>query len=551
MSCQIVSSVLEQKIPNWEIYEAQLKIPSGYKLADPTWFVSQPIDLLISNEFYNDLISGAVINLGTGLPVLKESCLGWVISGPYQPEPNPITCSVVATTLASIDVTLKKFWASEEIEPPRHSNSDHLKVEEIFRETTIRDATGRYVTHIPFKPNLTRLGTNLPNVTKQFLPLEAKLQRNPTLKANHDKAMSENFTLQFFEKVPDEELNRPSYYLPHHAVVKTTENSTKTRVVMNASSRSQTGLSLNDVAMMGPIVQLDIVEILLRFRMNEFAFTCDIEKMYPQILIHPPHRDYHRILWKFHPDHPITHYRARGVCFGVTSSPFLATRVLNDLSEQGKFTHPLASHLLTHNFYVDDCLVSVSSVEHARQSIEELQDLLSSTGMKLAKWNANDPSIVAPSSFSSDQSSAHTNSSALGMTWHSTTDRFHYKLSLDFTLARTKRDILACVASLYDPLGLIGPTVLRGKLILQVMWKHELGWDQPIPNHILVEWMRSSKALPPIKALTIPRWISNMSGSILREVHIFTDASSYAYGAVAYAVTENLQGHLMVINYYG
>ncbi|XP_055714179.1 uncharacterized protein LOC129808430 [Phlebotomus papatasi] len=547
MPCQIVTSVLEQKIPNWEAKESHLQIPSDFQLADPTWFVPQPIELLISNEFYNELISGKSIKLGPGMPVLKESCLGWIISGPFQEHPNSPIGPVVATTLASIDTTLKKFWASEEVEPPRQSNPDHLKVEEVFRNTTVRDSTGRYITHIPFKHNLGRLDTNLPNATKQFLSLERKLQKNPTLRENYDKAMSENFTLNFFEEVPDDELSRPCYYLPHHAVVKTTETSTKTRVVMNASSKSQTGLSLNDVAMMGPTVLPDIVDILLRFRMHEFAFTCDIEKMYPQILIYPPHRDYHRILWRFDPDQPIKHFRARGVCFGVTSSPFLATRGLNDLADHGKHTHPLASYLLTHNFYVDDCLVSVTSINEARQSIDQLQSLLASAGMKLAKWNSNEPSMFALTSpnlnFTQEEATASP-SSTLGMIWRSTTDQFHYKLSSNFAAARTKREILACVASLYDPLGLIGPTVVCGKLILQTIWKNALVWDQPIPDDILREWLRYSRALPAIEQLTIPRWISTMSGSTVKELHIFTDASSYAYGAVAYAVSEDSHGHL-------
>uniref|UniRef100_A0A1B0DDA8 Uncharacterized protein n=1 Tax=Phlebotomus papatasi TaxID=29031 RepID=A0A1B0DDA8_PHLPP len=135
-------------------------------------------------------------------------------------------------------------------------------------------------------------------------------------------------------------------------------------------------------------------------------------------------------------------------------------------------------------------------------------------------------------------------SSTLGMIWRSTTDQFHYKLSSNFASARTKREILACVASLYDPLGLIGPTVVCGKLILQTIWKNALVWDQPIPDDILREWLRYSRALPAIEQLTIPRWISTMSGSTVKELHIFTDASSYAYGAVAYAVSEDSHGHL-------
>ncbi|GAB0086425.1 hypothetical protein DMENIID0001_004870 [Sergentomyia squamirostris] len=91
---------------------------------------------------------------------------------------------------------------------------------------------------------------------------------------------------------------------------------------------------------------------------------------------------------------PIEHFRARGVCFGATSSPYLAIRVLMDLAEKNEDSHRLASRLLKRCFYVDDCLASFSTATEAQEAASQLTELLSGAGMTLAKWSTNEPSIL-------------------------------------------------------------------------------------------------------------------------------------------------------------
>ncbi|XP_055714290.1 uncharacterized protein LOC129808537 [Phlebotomus papatasi] len=249
MTCQIVPSVLQQKLPNWEVNQQEIPIPSGIELADPTWHFPQVIDLLIGNEFYNEIYTDRILRLGSGFPVMKDSCFGWILSGPYTTtKPNqPIVC--VATTLASIDSSLKGFWEVEEIDSPHIKAPDHEIVENIFQTTTSRDSTGRFIVQVPFKPTLVRLHDNLPNATRQLLHLEKRLASKPDLRQLYHAAMQENLDLEFFEEVPPHEVNKPSFYMPHHCVTKHSPTGPKIRIVMNASSKSQTGLSLNDVAM--------------------------------------------------------------------------------------------------------------------------------------------------------------------------------------------------------------------------------------------------------------------------------------------------------------
>lgn len=48
------------------------------------------------------------------------------------------------------------------------------------------------------------------------------------------------------------------YYIPYHAVFKESNTTTKLRVVFDASMKSTSNVSLNDILMVGPVIQPDL-----------------------------------------------------------------------------------------------------------------------------------------------------------------------------------------------------------------------------------------------------------------------------------------------------
>ncbi|GFY03847.1 integrase catalytic domain-containing protein [Trichonephila clavipes] len=110
------------------------------------------------------------------------------------------------------------------------------------------------------------------------------------------------------------------------------ENSTKLRVVFNASCPTSNGRYLNSLQANGGIIQYELFSIIIRFRKQPIAITADIEKMYRMILITPSQRDYLRILWKSDKNDPVSKYRLNTVTYGTTSAPFLATRTLKQIA---------------------------------------------------------------------------------------------------------------------------------------------------------------------------------------------------------------------------
>lgn len=119
-------------------------------------------------------------------------------------------------------------------------------------------------------------------------------------------------------EIQSERVNLSEYYMPHHSVIKEDSRTTKTRVVFDVSARTTSGLSLNDFQMTGPVVQSELLSILLRFRIHSFVISADISKMYRQILIAPDQRHLQRILWRENSCDPIKIFELNTVTYGIT-----------------------------------------------------------------------------------------------------------------------------------------------------------------------------------------------------------------------------------------
>ena len=67
-----------------------------------------------------------------------------------------------------------------------------------------------------------------------------------------------------------------SYYIPHHAVVKPENTTTRVRVVYDASAITSNGKLLNNYIFSGPKLQQDLPGIIIRFRLHTVVYTTDI-----------------------------------------------------------------------------------------------------------------------------------------------------------------------------------------------------------------------------------------------------------------------------------
>ncbi|UYV70186.1 hypothetical protein LAZ67_7002112 [Cordylochernes scorpioides] len=345
-------------LPNFQIQSADFPHLENLLLADPEFYVTKPIDLILGADTFVEIILGHKTDLKHH-PIALNTKLGWLVSGRIHSTIKSNT-SVINHCTTELDSSIRKFWELEDVPISKAQLGTKNACEILFKSNIKRDIEGRYSVNLPFKstPNL---GDSRSQALRRFFNLEKRLQANPSLKSQYINFMREYMELNHMELIPLKELKKPSnqcFYLPHHGVLREQSTTTKIRVVFDASSRSTNNLSLNDFLHVGPRLQQNLFNILLRFRTFPIAITADIEKMFRQIRLNSDDRDYHRILWRENPEDPLLEYRLLTVTYGTASAPFLAIRTIQKLAEDESSKFPSASSIVFRDFYVDGCIMS-------------------------------------------------------------------------------------------------------------------------------------------------------------------------------------------------
>ena len=88
------------------------------------------------------------------------------------------------------------------------------------------------------------------------------------------------------------------FYIPHKAVVREAAETTKLRIVYDASAReSEKSPSLNECLEAGPPLQNRLWAVLVRVRLQPVALTGDMKQAFLQIRIREEDRDALRFHW--------------------------------------------------------------------------------------------------------------------------------------------------------------------------------------------------------------------------------------------------------------
>lgn len=135
--------------------------------------------------------------------------------------------------------------------------------------------------------------------------------------------------------------------------------------------------------MVGPVLQEDLVSILIRFRQHAIVISADIEKMYRQVLIHPNDRKFQRILWRYDSSEPVCVYDLNTITYGTSFASFLAIRCLHQIAIDCEDTNSNVSNIIKRNFYVDDLLTGSQSFDDAKQIVASINSILKQRGFPL------------------------------------------------------------------------------------------------------------------------------------------------------------------------
>lgn len=184
--CQLeclVTDTITGILPNKRYDIRNWKIPPGLQLADESFNTPGEVDLLIGVKLFFQLMLPGQLTIGIGLPILKETKLGWVVAGAIEDvdtDPSPQHC--FSSTVQSLEECIQRFWTTESIESDEILTNEEQECENIFQSTTKRDLNGHYIVMLPLKDNIRLLQNNRSLALKRFHMLEHRFQRNVELK---------------------------------------------------------------------------------------------------------------------------------------------------------------------------------------------------------------------------------------------------------------------------------------------------------------------------------------------------------------------------------
>ncbi|PFX24881.1 hypothetical protein AWC38_SpisGene10528 [Stylophora pistillata] len=423
-----------------------------------------------------------------------DSQLSFIFNGKTKEVINP----------SAINQMFELDFVEHKSNKSRHGLSkEDRKFLEIAERGIHRCDNGHYELPLPLKDEKIELPNNRSTALHRLSQLKRRLEakNSQKYKADYVELMRTIIADGYAERVPklsesnhtpDDQVARKRnvWYIPHHGVYHR-KKPNKIRVVFDCAAVHE-GESLNKHLLQGPDLTNNLTGVLCRFRQEHM---CNIEAMFHQSTANDFEEE-----------------------FGATAADF----VRND-------------------FYVDDGLKSVSSVDDAVQLVKSAKHMCKRGGFRLHKFVSNNKEVIRkiPESDRAD------GVKELDLDLDSLP--LERALGVHCEAPCTRRGILSTVSSVFDPLGFVAPLLLDGKSILHELCRHEVGWDDPIPDDIKVKWENWRADLLQVQRFSIPRCYKpeNFGRVVNVQLHHFSDASVKGYGQCSYLrlVDENQRIH--------
>ena len=458
----------------------------------------------------------------------------------------------IQTSLPENDQAFSIFDVYPDDNEPGLSQNDR-KFLNLMKDNVCKTEDNFLQLPLPLKDNLSLPENKLSIYNRTFNSVN-NMKRKPEKLAGCLDVMRQSIELGYVEQITekvDEKPREGSWYLPLHAVQHKVKK--KYRMVFDASAKFR-NTSLNDCLYGGPDLLTQLRAVLLRFRENPVAFVSDIEGMFTMFKVPMNQWRYLKFFWfdKNDPTKDLRVYNAKYHIFGAKSSPSVCNwglKYVTTVNEAEKF--PKAVPFLSKGFYMDDGMSGADSVGDAIAILSDTRGLLQTFNIRLHKIVSNSKELLdffPPSEraegFTLDLDESSSSTRTLGIKWDASRDVFMLEVNLpnrDFT----KRGILSVLGSLYDPIGIVNPIALQGRLLQRRLITppdsedpHDLkkyGWDDELPTEYRPEWDQWRMSLKALDKFTIPRCFVKPGMELSKqEVHVFCDASDVGLGFVCY-----------------
>ena len=459
------------------------------------------------------------------------------------------------------------------------SREDQAVVSRIEASLQVDGVTGIMSGVYPWKPCVSRMRSNHGQAEK----VQASIERHMLTAGTHADFVEEvekSIADGRVRRISGDEMARwhgPVHYVTVFAVVKMESVSTKTRVVSNSAMKNAVSrLSLNDCLWPGPNALADLLDCLIFWRGVEVAIIMDLKKAYQAIHTSPMELHLRRFVFRASPDLAWETYGYTRANFGDLSAGLMLEVGKRRVANLGADIDPQAADQLKTRSYVDDSILGGSVDDVSRMRGERTDVGYTGTVARILAKGAMSIKFMAVTGSDDRYEEEQLGGKCLGVGYRIAQDLLHFRLDPCFyenkarstdqarevvklglqdvaalqagKMKFTRRQALSMVMALYDPLGLVGPALVTGKLLLRRLYSPSQvsSWDADLPGIEKQKWASWFAALLSSKEATFPRTTRPQRATGGPRLVGFCDSSEVAVCASLYVVWSTEGGGVTV-----
>lgn len=379
------AELLSVENPNYKEMISKYRHLEGVSMEDTDTKSLLPVHVILGASDYAKIKTRESQRTGAiGEPVAEYTLFGWTIMSPGTE--TDLDKMFLAQT-ASNDY--EELYRMDVLGLEDKPNGDQSVVYEEFLEQLSRSPEGWYETGLPWKGDHPPLPSNKSGSLKRLGSLVQRLKKTGRLD-DYDAIIQEQLNEGIIEEA-EMPATQIEFYIPHKAVVRESAETTKMRIVYDASARAyDSAPSLNDCLEVGPPLQNQLWKVLLRGRFHSVAIAGDIRKAFLQVRIREQDRDALRFHWLESKDpFRVRTYRFTRALFGLGPSPFLLGGVIQHHLNTCRPTHPDRVAEIEQELYVDDLISGGGTIQEAKQKKATATEMFHQATFHLHKWHSN------------------------------------------------------------------------------------------------------------------------------------------------------------------
>lgn len=518
----------------------------------------QPLLLIGSNN------GGFIVSIKTVQRQLNgliecKSRLGWTIHGPIHknsvapPSMSVHICANIGEE-ENLNDLVKKSYEIENFgitnETETLSEADAIALD-IMRDTMKKVGDRFEIGHLYKNPDQKFPTEESKQMAlKRLHSIEKKMDQDEKFADEYIQRVEDYVKKGYIEKLTGDDLKDTpkTYYLPHFDAHNPNKPG-KFRWVMDAKAKAGE-YSLNDLLLQGPDFVPSLLGVLWRARLKLIGINSDIAEMFHQVEIRPEDRDSQRFFFRGKDrNRPPDVYRMRVMMFGAVSSPSCAQFVKNENAKSFEKIFPGVERAIVKQHYVDDYVDSTDTVEEAITLASNVTSVHKKGGFRLVKWISNSEEFMRsiPEEMRLPDHDKLSQVRMLGVDWNFKNDELVFKFEfkkfsrelLNGETIPTKRQMLRFLMSIFDPLGILSPLVVKLKILYQELWRLDIGWDEQVPGQIFEKWIIWLNEAKSIQQVRIPRCYFPVVCQYTNiQLHTFCDAGENAYCAMTFIRAE-------------